>query len=109
MFLKRLNKIVHIKLQVQDLVQSENTQRGGWRDGSVVKALTAFQKTWIQFPAPTGWLTRPAITPVPGATVLFWSPSAPDTQVVHRHKCRQNTNTCKNQKLKKNLTVHFSF
>jgi hypothetical protein len=30
---------------------------GGWRDGSVVKNTNFFQRSWVQFPATTWWLT----------------------------------------------------
>ena len=68
----------------------------GWRDGSEVNRTgwLLFQKSWIQFPAPTWWLT---ITYNSSSRVIpsFWPLCTPSMQVVHRYICRQTIHRLK--------------
>lgn len=50
----------------------------GYRDGSAVKSIILSQRTWIQFPAPTLWLTTD-LTSVPGTLM-------PSSSGLLRHK-----------------------
>lgn len=60
-------------------------------------ALLLFQKMWVQFPAHRCWITTVCNSSTRESNPFFCSVGTPDTHIVCRHTCRQNTHTYKNR------------
>ena len=53
------------------------------------------QRTWVQYPAPTKWLTVRWNSSPWGCDALLLPLQAPETHMVHIYRCRQNPPTHK--------------
>jgi len=56
---------------------------GSKETGQWLKTLLLFQRTWIQFPAPTWWCITTCNSSSMGSDALFWPLQAPNTCTVH--------------------------
>jgi len=61
-----------------------------WRAGELPQQCL-LQRTWVQFPVPTRWLTAGCGSSLWGSVAVFWPPRAPGMQVLHSHTSRRNT------------------
>jgi hypothetical protein len=68
----------------------------GW-SSAVKEHCVLFQRTWVQFPVPTQWLTT--ICTIPGELVLplLYPSWLPCIDLVHMHACKQNIHTPKDK------------
>lgn len=74
----------------------------GWKDDSAVKVTGCFQKVWVRYPASAGWLMTACNS---SCRIGYPLTSAGLMHVVHRHTCKQNTQTCRinNRSLQKGI------
>lgn len=105
--LKRTPKIpTSLKWQTQyrevffSLKKKKKKKTYGLKDAFKMRCLF-FQRTWVRFPTPTGWLTIACNSSSRGSNVIFSLPPLPGTHMVHRHTYKHNTQAHKNKTLKK--------
>jgi hypothetical protein len=82
---------------VKNLSSNKKKLHEGWRDGTMVETISCSSRG-LGFNSQHG-SSQPSITP----NVLFWPPQPMGMDVVHRHKCKQNTYTHKIKFLKKGI------
>lgn len=71
------------------------TNKQSFKDARVVRSTGCFQRTRVQFPAPTWQCTTTCNPSSRASDALSWLLQAPGMHAVHRHTRRQNTQAYK--------------